>query len=871
MKKITQISKISLLFVLFINLNSVWSQQSPEVIYKTVTLDIKVGLGLISNSNFGVKANGNGKILIRINDKFLYDRNNSSKSYMYGFEAEGNTNNSYVNKSFGINERHKWYCYGKLICSLFGYKNDGYFIYDDSNSLKLFRKALHARTTYVQKSSPYDLGFYNSKEGEMEVILTIVLSNGAKLSDIQSIKLPGVELDAAAINPNRFEKIAIIGNSGYQGSQAANIVSNFIKNVVKPDMILSAGNDSYSRGNAPGLADYYGAMVDIKRYFSVPGNLDYTDSDKNHTGTKGEKEWLQNFNRSNTNYSYSLGEVEFFMINTNNRVGPGTTPIDNEGWREMNTWLKQKLLASNKKYKIVVGHHSAYRSGQTSSLLHTIDFKAMGVDMYISAGSNFYERHNINGIPHVNVGLGGMKREFTKYQESSGVLVENTHFAGNFGVLTAIEVPNGLKFEFLAVDGHKKDEFYLTGWQDNYYNQRGSAITNNDESMDVYLILGQSNASARCAGSLCWKYDKGYPEDGNFSSKRFPDEMGELDNTYLLNEFGGFEKATYGLARYSSVGKVPFSQAIGVGWTFAKKLTKNGKKLGLIVNSRGGTAIDVWQKKYAPSAIEKAEYRKYAIGYQEGNLYNETKRRLSAALKRYPNAKFKGVIWLHGESDATKVNNEQINYATETGKFINAIRTDFAVPELPFLITEVSKRVNPLNRPKWSHTMVNEQIHNIAKNDANVKVASVNGLTAFDAKPENNDVGIHWDHTSYRTLGERLAEFVLDSNLQNKTASRNEEQSSEVTTILDSNSVLIYPNPSKIGNFTLMFDLKEKSTISYKLVDLRGRVVLSNTQKKVPAGLHKLQVGTEKKIKTGVYFINFTTNKISVVKKIIVE
>ncbi|MGB2128946.1 MAG: sialate O-acetylesterase [Flavicella sp.] len=818
-------------------------------------IDVLEGLKLLSEKgDYGVIASGNGTIRVEVFDKYVYDRVIGNNAFLYGFKSEGDTHKTYNNQSFGLIDRNNWNCYGvddEKDCSHFYYTAN--FIDAESNDMRLLKKALYMRNKFVSPKNPS----FSRIGGTLDIVLKITLTKGASLEDIESIKIPGLAIWHPKKYFNSFKKIAFIGNCGYQGENGSKRVSNFIRDNVQPDAIVSAGNDSYKRGGEPLYKDdfYYNSMLSIDKYHSVLGNLDYAT-------TNGEADWLAIFRSGvaspKLHYKYSIGDIDFFMLNTNNREGLHLGLIPETEVTKTKNWLMNELSASDKKYKIVVGHHAAFQSGQNSNVLKELNFKELGADMYLSAGGAFYERHDVDGVPHVNIGLGGMYIDETKHPEQDEY-VPDTHYSDNFGVLTATETQQSLRFEFLNIEGDKKDEFYLTGWRNNYYNKRGAPLKNRNAALDLFLVLGQSNATGRCPGNLCWKFDKGFPQ-GDDLMIQYPDELGVLDEVYLLNDLGEFEEATYGFARYSSVEKIPFMAGLGIGWTFASTISSTrGIKTGMIVNSRGGTTMENWQKDHNVTTKEQQLYGMYSYGYQGGSLYEEFERRVHSTLQIYPNAKLKGVLWLHGESDATNINNNTLDYSVELSKFIKSLRTDFSLPNLPFLIAEVTYR-DP-DRKEWGHIKVNEEIHQTASENDNVYVISVEGLNTFDGKPENHDIGIHWNHESYRELGVRFANTWLENH--HDTSHRNHTKENQKNTEhFENEFVKVYPNPSESGQFKILIEKLVYGPIDVAIRTIQGNVYFEKTMY-IENGTHEINVQLDSKLKTGIYTVEVNSDQIT--------
>lgn len=95
--------------------------------------------------------------------------------------------------------------------------------------------------------------------------------------------------------------------------------------------------------------------------------------------------------------------------------------------------------------------------------------------------------------------------------------------------------------------------------------------------MDIYLLIGQSNMAGR-------------GEIGDYADSVLP-------NVYLFNG-EDWHPASNPFNRFSTV-KKDIEQGLGPGYSFAKKLSeKLAKPIGLIVNARGGTSLEQWQKGF---------------------------------------------------------------------------------------------------------------------------------------------------------------------------------------------------------------------------------------------------------------------------------
>lgn len=92
------------------------------------------------------------------------------------------------------------------------------------------------------------------------------------------------------------------------------------------------------------------------------------------------------------------------------------------------------------------------------------------------------------------------------------------------------------------------------------------------QDYDLYLCIGQSNMAGR--GTLT------------------EETSGAIPDVYLFNDRNEFEKATNPLNRYSTIRKELKMQGVGPAYSFAKTMAaQTGRKIGLVVNARGGSSI----------------------------------------------------------------------------------------------------------------------------------------------------------------------------------------------------------------------------------------------------------------------------------------
>ena len=200
-------------------------------------------------------------------------------------------------------------------------------------------------------------------------------------------------------------------------------------------------------------------------------------------------------------------------------------------------------------------------------------------------------------------------------------------------------------------------------------------------------------------------------------------DLDSIDQVYLYIGILGkeWEKAANPLNRYSTIRKGLSMQKLSPGYTFAQDIAEAspGKKIGLIVNAKGGTSISAW----GPGS----------------DFYNEAVKRTKQAMK---SGVLKGVIWHQGESDASKYE----TYTSKIIQLIKALRVEFNLPDLPFIAGQLSE-------DKESRIAFNQMIIELPSLIEDVGVVTSDKTSTID--------NTHFDSASQRLLGRRYATEML--------------------------------------------------------------------------------------------------------------
>ncbi len=231
-------------------------------------------------------------------------------------------------------------------------------------------------------------------------------------------------------------------------------------------------------------------------------------------------------------------------------------------------------------------------------------------------------------------------------------------------------------------------------------------------NMDIYLILGQSNASGRAGISA--------------------DCKPTLDNVYLMNRSYEWVAAKNPFNQYNNLGEPSYkwSGNMNFGYPFAKMISQYvpGKQIGIINNAIGGTSLSQWEKGSG-------------TGYYENTMLY-----VHEALKY---GKVKGILWHLGSSDMNKGYTRD-EYISKLNDFANSLRSDIGDMTIPFIIGELA----PTNEARIEF---NKVFMSIAEGDVHVDYSycvSAEGIVTSD--------GSHFTSSETKFFGRRYADAILN-------------------------------------------------------------------------------------------------------------
>ncbi len=222
--------------------------------------------------------------------------------------------------------------------------------------------------------------------------------------------------------------------------------------------------------------------------------------------------------------------------------------------------------------------------------------------------------------------------------------------------------------------------------------------------LDLFLSIGQSNMAGRAPIDVT----KG--------------DLDPIANTYLFTTSTQFMDAVNPLNLYSNIRNSASIQKIGPTFSFSKEVAaKTNRKIGLVVNAKGGSAIESWDKNGSDT------------------LYGHT---LVRAMEAKKWGTYKAILWHQGESNRTGTS----IYPQQLSKLVNDLRTDLGDANLFFVAGEIGYWRTDFNA-------FNNMIRTVSTFVNNSAFASAEGLTNVDDS--------HFDRTSQLILGQRYADIVL--------------------------------------------------------------------------------------------------------------
>ncbi|MEX0323270.1 MAG: sialate O-acetylesterase [Puniceicoccaceae bacterium] len=216
----------------------------------------------------------------------------------------------------------------------------------------------------------------------------------------------------------------------------------------------------------------------------------------------------------------------------------------------------------------------------------------------------------------------------------------------------------------------------------------------------VYMLIGQSNMAGRAPFN--------------------EEEAALIERCFVLDDKGNWVLAGNPLNRFSTIRKDMKMQKMNPGYGFSKAMLADNKDItiGLVVNAKGGTKIEQWEKgtQFYKDAVKRA-----LVAKETGTL--------------------KGILWHQGEGNSRSPE----GYMDKLKGLIDDLRRDLGSPDLPFVAGQVfyDSEAKP-------HTKaINEVLASLPENVPSTGFVSSDGLKTYDNS--------HFGTASMKELGERYA------------------------------------------------------------------------------------------------------------------
>jgi hypothetical protein len=222
--------------------------------------------------------------------------------------------------------------------------------------------------------------------------------------------------------------------------------------------------------------------------------------------------------------------------------------------------------------------------------------------------------------------------------------------------------------------------------------------------LDLFLLIGQSNMAGR-----------GVPE---------AEDKQPIPSVFMLDKAMQWAPAIDPLHSDK-----PDIAGVGIGRSFAKELQRQrpGARIGLIPAAFGGTSLEQWKPG--------------------GKLYTDAVARCRKAME---SGTLRGILWHQGEADSGKPELAH-NYRYRWAAFIQQLRADLAVPDVPVVVGQLGEFYSVRNGGKspYAH-IINEHLAMLPLDVKHVAFVSSAGL-------KDKGDGVHFDTAGLKTFGRRYA------------------------------------------------------------------------------------------------------------------
>ncbi len=179
---------------------------------------------------------------------------------------------------------------------------------------------------------------------------------------------------------------------------------------------------------------------------------------------------------------------------------------------------------------------------------------------------------------------------------------------------------------------------------------------------------------------------------------------------------------------------------------FAFTITNKTKKKVIVISAaRGGSSCN-----------QKAELSDYGTWDSTGNLFEQTKEKVNAALK-HVQCNLSGIIWMQGERDANAINDGLLTgeaYKSSLISLIVRFRNEFG-HEVPFFVTQTGYQSG---RPMYGNDQIRKIQSDVTRELANVYIA-YSETSSFVEKNWMKD-HVHYNQNGLNDIGLKSGKLV---------------------------------------------------------------------------------------------------------------
>ncbi|KAL4424678.1 hypothetical protein ABPG77_004485 [Micractinium sp. CCAP 211/92] len=280
-----------------------------------------------------------------------------------------------------------------------------------------------------------------------------------------------------------------VGDWGRQGGQNQTQVAELMGRVAEakpPQFVVSVGDNFYPHGlsstqdalfNQSFMSVYMAPGLAVP-WHAVLGNHDYCDSAPAHTASSpiyqlnislANRDSRWHCERAYTE-TFAGGSVQIFFIDTSpfiqrytkEKWAQCTGGILQQSWQAQLLELERRLNASTAEWKLAVGHHPGYSSGEHGNNTEIIQyleplFQRYGVQAYLSGHDHNLEHIRLAGYSAIITGGG------SKTQRGLASKVEGSDYFWPYSGFVAVSVqPEEMTVEFYTLDGGEEPAHITT-------------------------------------------------------------------------------------------------------------------------------------------------------------------------------------------------------------------------------------------------------------------------------------------------------------------------------------------------------------------------------------------------------------------------